>query len=274
METLPAIEAYNRFCNNVYTLESGAKTVAKYDCWQFEEVFRAIVEDAGFNADDLMEEENPKCKTYVRHGKRPYSLLIRCRVVFAANARDLELQAIRSYRVHSDPNPPITILQAARATLASPDLFPSVYVGSMPSDKEFVAYFTNPVKSVLEEAGKAFDDTAKVACLLSLGSGVKEVKGLPDDPQPNDRLTMLATIAEKCETAHQETAARYAELGIYHRINIERDLWYVGLDEWYDNFNHISRATRNYLQANTESLDQIADRFVRPVGGPIIRALS
>jgi hypothetical protein len=85
---------------------------------------------------------------------------------------------------------------------------------------------------------------------------------------------MLATIAEKCETAHQETAARYAELDIYHRINVERDLLYAGLNEWEDDFTHISRATRNFLQANMKSLDRVVDRFVRPVGGPTIRGLS
>jgi hypothetical protein len=162
-------------------------------------------------------------------------------VVFAISVRNKELQAIRSYRVQSGPNPPFTILQAARATMASPDLFPSVYVGAVPNEKEFVAYFTNPIKSVLEEAGKVFDDTAKVACILSLGSGTKQVEGLPDDPQPNDRIKMLMDIAEDCETAHREAASRYGESGIYHRINVERDFLYVGIDEWDDGFTHISR---------------------------------
>lgn len=158
--------------------------------------------------------------------------------------------------------------------MASPDLFPSVYVGSIPNEKEFVAYFMNPVKSVLEEAGKIFDDTTKVACLLSLGSGTKEVKGLPDDPQPNDRLTMLATIAENCDIAHQEAASRYGKLGIYHRINVERPLLYNGSNEWSDGFTRIDMATRNHLQANMELLDRIVDCFVLPVGGPTIRDLS
>jgi hypothetical protein len=193
--------------------------------------------------------------------------------VFAINARTKKVQAIRSYRVHSDPNPPFTILQAARATMASPDLFSSVYVGSMPNDKEYVAYFMNPIKSVLEEAGKIFDDTTKVACILSLGSGTKQVEGLPDDPQPNDRIKMLVDVAEDCETAHQEAASRYGESRIYHRINAERDPLYKG-DEWDDGFTRISRATSNHLQANVKSLDRVVDRFIRRVGGPMIRDLS
>jgi hypothetical protein len=65
METLDAVKAYERFCDGVYTNENGAVTLARYDWNTFEEVFRSIAKDAGFNADDPMEEENPKCKTYV-----------------------------------------------------------------------------------------------------------------------------------------------------------------------------------------------------------------
>jgi hypothetical protein len=194
--------------------------------------------------------------------------------VFAINARNKQLQAIRSYRVRSGPNPPFTILQAARATMAFPDLFSSVCVGSNPNEKEFVAHFTNPIKSVLDEGGKAFEDIAKVAIILSLGSGMKQVHGLPVNPQPADGIKLLMDIAEDCETAHQEAASRYGELGIYHRINVERDLLHAGLDEWEDGFTHISRATRNYLQANMKSLDRVVECFVRPVGGTTVRDLS
>jgi hypothetical protein len=63
METPAAIKAYERFCDGVFTNESGAAASAKYDWKAFHDVFRAIASDAGFNADDPMEEENPKCKT-------------------------------------------------------------------------------------------------------------------------------------------------------------------------------------------------------------------
>lgn len=194
-----------------------------------------------------------------------------CSVVFA-NSKNIGLQVIRSYSVRSGPDPPFTILQAARATMASPDLFPSVYVGSR-SD-EFVAHFMNPINSILEEAEEIFDETTKVACILSLGSGTKEAGRFPDDPEPKDRSTILATIAEDCETPHQDATRRYGKLGIYHRINVERDLLYAGLDEWSDGFANIRIATRNYLQANVKSLDKVVDSFVRPVGGPTTRDLS
>jgi hypothetical protein len=65
METLAAIEAYDRFCNSAFTDQKDTLTSTKYDWVVFEKAFRAIAKDAGFDADDPMEEENPKCKTYV-----------------------------------------------------------------------------------------------------------------------------------------------------------------------------------------------------------------
>jgi hypothetical protein len=65
METLAAIKAYDRFCNNVFTNEKDAVTSTRYDTMLFEKEFRALAKDAGFDADDPMEEENGKCKAYV-----------------------------------------------------------------------------------------------------------------------------------------------------------------------------------------------------------------
>jgi hypothetical protein len=275
METPAAIEAYDRFCDNVYRHKHVSSTVARYDEMRFEDAFRAIAKDAGFNADDPMEEENPKCKTCVQLGDDLCLVLSGYRVVFAVDAKNMTvLQVIRSYKVRSNPNPPFTILQAARATMASPDLFPSVYVGSIPDDKEYVAWFTNPIKSILEEGGKAFCDTNKVACILSLGAGTKLVEGLHDHPQPDDRLKMLASVAEDCEAAHRDAASLYGHSGIYHCINVERDLLHTTREEWDEDFTHISQATRNHLEANLKTLDRVVDCFVHRTGGPTIRDLS
>jgi hypothetical protein len=65
MEALAAIRAYDHFCNKVFTNENDTLISARYDWEEFEKAFRVIAKDAGFDADDPMEEENPKCKTYV-----------------------------------------------------------------------------------------------------------------------------------------------------------------------------------------------------------------
>jgi hypothetical protein len=65
METLAAIKAYDHFCNDVFKDQIGTITFTRYDPMSFEKAFRVIAKDAGFDADDPMEEENPTCKTYV-----------------------------------------------------------------------------------------------------------------------------------------------------------------------------------------------------------------
>jgi hypothetical protein len=158
--------------------------------------------------------------------------------------------------------------------MASPDLFPSVNVGSMPDEKEYVAWFTNPSKAVLEEAGMVHDETQKVACILSLGSGTKLVEGIQSDPQPSDRMKILASVAEDCEAIHHEAASRYGHSGIYHRINVERGLLDTARGQWDDEFVYIGQVTRNYIQANVKTLDRVVDHFIRRIGGPTIRDLS
>jgi hypothetical protein len=65
MEALAAIKAYDHFCTNVFANENSTIASTKCDSILFEKVFRVIAKDAGFDADDPMEEGNPKCKTYV-----------------------------------------------------------------------------------------------------------------------------------------------------------------------------------------------------------------
>jgi hypothetical protein len=65
METLAAIKAYDQFCNDVFTNEKVVTKSTRYDSISFEKAFRVIAKEAGFDADDPMEEQNPKCKTYV-----------------------------------------------------------------------------------------------------------------------------------------------------------------------------------------------------------------
>lgn len=60
-----AIQAYQRFSNEVYGNPGGTLDSTKYDWVVFEESFRSIANESGYNANDPMEEENPKCKTWV-----------------------------------------------------------------------------------------------------------------------------------------------------------------------------------------------------------------
>lgn len=194
------------------------------------------------------------------------------RVVFALNARNTEIQAIRSYKIRSEPNLPFTILQAARATMASPDLFSSIHVGNELYGSELVGYFNNPVKLVLKEAGVLFSSTDKVAGIVSVGVGKRKIVGLPQNPQPGDRVTILKKIAEDCERAHQEMATRYSKSGAYHRMNVEQGL--QDIEDESEKLQSIERLTFNYLKGEVKQLRNVARTFVRRTGGPLLGDLS
>jgi hypothetical protein len=185
----------------------------------------------------------------------------------------MELEAIRSYRTRSGPNLPCTILQAARAAMASPDLFPSVHVGTQLYGSELIACFNNPVKLVLKEAGSLFPNDTKVAGVLSLGVGKKQIVGLPENPQPSDRMTVLVKIAEDCEGVHQEVAARYKDNGIYYRLNVEHGLHHVKTEEW-KSYEDVRRMSLEYLLEEVKKLETIVNIFMKRTGGPYLRDLS
>jgi hypothetical protein len=58
-----ALASYERFSQEVFGNSNGLTGRHKYNWVTFEKSFKAIVQEAGHNADEMMEEENPQCKT-------------------------------------------------------------------------------------------------------------------------------------------------------------------------------------------------------------------
>lgn len=65
MGSLQAILEYERLSSRVYKSKRTSTSKARYDEKIFEKEFREIVERAGYNADELMEEQDGNCRTYV-----------------------------------------------------------------------------------------------------------------------------------------------------------------------------------------------------------------
>jgi hypothetical protein len=157
--------------------------------------------------------------------------------------------------------------------MASPDLFSSVHVGNELYVSEFIGYFHNPIKLIMKEASYLFPEAEKVAGILSFGVGQRRVIGIPTNPSPKDRITVLAKIAEDCEGVHQETATRYKENGVYHRMNVDQGLQDVDSDEWKE-FELIRQSTFGHLKQEIKTFEAIARACVRRIGGPLLRDLS
>lgn len=112
-----------------------------------------------------------------------------------------------------------------------------------------------------------------MAGILSLGVGRRQVVGIPENPQPNDRVTVLTKIAEDCEGVHQEVATRFKGNGVYHRLNVERGLAYIEDDEWVK-FEVTRCATFEYFKGETRRLEAVVRNLVQGLGGPLLRDLS
>ena len=88
------------------------------------------------------------------------------------------LYPIRSYRARGAPPPPFTILQVARACVAAPDRFLPVTIGTGHRKVTLIdatTGFANPAKELLQEAQRVFGEDAKVATIVSIGSGKVKV---------------------------------------------------------------------------------------------------
>lgn len=137
-----------------------------------------------------------------------------------------------------------TIVEAARATSAAPTFFKSIdIVGDEGFPETFIdggLLVNNPVKSVLEQAKELYPNS-DIDYILSLGTGMPSVIKLNVDNNIFKRLLpsniMLAKalikIATDCESAADEVGNKFsATPGVYYRLNVDRGLEEVSLEEW------------------------------------------
>ncbi|KAG9119197.1 hypothetical protein FRC07_005928 [Ceratobasidium sp. 392] len=177
---------------------------------------------------------------------------------------------LRTYKVARNPGPDCTIWEAARATSAAPSFFKPALIMDNGIEMRYVDAglgFNNPTKQLLAEAAEEFGSNHQVACILSLGTGQKNVIHLPKaGPVPKLQLlgvvSLLQKIATECERAHQELAGRPQLSGVYFRFNVDQGMQGVGMDEW-NRMNQIIAHTRNYLRRNP--CNQDVDKLVTTI---------
>jgi Patatin-like phospholipase len=150
----------------------------------------------------------------------------------------------RTYDVTRNKEYNCAIWEAARATSAAPTFFKHISIGP---DGAATAYVdaglgcNNPIKQVLAEAARVFGDHTHVACVLSIGTGQADSAdfGQPGCCQlavqrvfPIDVIRILKKIATDSGSTAEEMEQRYRNSNIYHRLDVDRGLDSVYLDEW------------------------------------------
>ncbi|KAG6880092.1 hypothetical protein C0992_006366 [Termitomyces sp. T32_za158] len=134
-----AIEQYVLFCQKVFSDVKKSSLAEKFKATPFEDGMRDILQSAKFPPDVLMQEDDPVCR--------------------------------RTYKVSDDQGYNCTVVQAARATTAAPDLFKPVSIGFFGVSESFAGAglgYSNPTNLTLEEAEMVFGLSQPVACLMAV----------------------------------------------------------------------------------------------------------
>jgi hypothetical protein len=155
-------------------------------------------------------------------------------------------QFIRSYPIRGTSGPDCTILQAACATIASPEAYNPVAVGEEEKQSLYVdamSGYASPTNEMLKEAEKVFGKNMVVANVVSIGSGKPELRQQKLGPSESQLSDLLKRAITDTERVHNDIQNRLQSLGIYFRFNVENILPMV---------NSIGQTTRVHTTAYLE----------------------
>ena len=148
------------------------------------------------------------------------------------------------------------IWEAARATSAAPTFFSAIEIGPTGSKISYVDAalgYNNPVKQVVAEASTHFGSDALVTCVVSIGTGQPKISsydkpGWVQNAAPTKLAHILGDIATECETTAEDMHKRCRNNpGIYYRLNVNRGLDAIQLDEW-KRLPDVTEHTTKHLQ--------------------------
>jgi hypothetical protein len=180
----------------------------------------------------------------------------------------------RTWCAASDPGYDCTIWEAGRATTAAPKLFKRIFIGDTGFQEEFIDAAlgcNNPLRYLVKEAQREFGTTTpmrEVSCIVSIGTGFKK-PNLFQRALQSDLIKVLASMATDTEDEEKLARDRYKSCpGLYHRLNVERGLEEVSLEEW-KKLGEIKTHTRAYLRGYDASND--IDAIVKALVGRPLR---
>lgn len=169
----------------------------------------------------------------------------------------------RTWEADKYPGYNCTIWEAGRATSAAPTFFKRIRIGDPGLQEEFVDASmgcNNPVRYLIEEAQREFGPGRAVSCIISIGTGKPKVAGfeapgLFQRALPLDLIKVLARMATDSEVEASLMKARYQNCpGLYHRLNVERGLEDVALEEW-EKLGDVKTHSMAYLEQADVSKD-------------------
>jgi len=132
----------------------------------------------------------------------------------------------------------------------------------------------NPTKQLINEAIKEFGPESRVGCILSLGTGQPKVAGFQKPSRfqkmlPLDLIEVLKRIATDTEVIAREMENRYHSCSdLYHRLNVDRGLDEVSLEEW-KKLGEVRTQTERYIRQ--DQVDRNIDAVVKALVGKALQ---
>lgn len=178
----------------------------------------------------------------------------------------------RSYPATKNKEYNCLIWEAARATSAAPTLFKRIFIGPRASAVGYVDAalgFNNPVKQVVEEAAEVFGPASPVHCIVSVGTGTvgNTTYSTPNRFQrwlPTKLISVLKRMATDTHQVAEEMEKRYKNVpDIYHRLNVNRGLSDISLQEWR-RLGDVRAHTKNYVRLTevNRRLDSVVSSLI------------
>ncbi|TGO30743.1 hypothetical protein BPAE_0003g00270 [Botrytis paeoniae] len=163
----------------------------------------------------------------------------------------------RIWLVVKDRSPNCKIWEEARATCAAPGFFQSIFIEENGINEEFVDAglgCNNPIQQLILEANSELDRTRSVACILSIGAGIPKALGFTRPKSLTEKVASMSLVkvlegmAISTEKEAAEMEKKYRNIpGVYHRVNVGRDVGDIGLEEW-EELGQFQSHTRAYLR--------------------------
>lgn len=139
----------------------------------------------------------------------------------------------------------IKIWEAARATSATPKLFPHIEVGRKQPFVDGSLGQNNPTRLVIEEAEQQYP-RRDISCVLSIGAGYPSTIEL-NDATPSGLSKTLLDIVTDCEERHQDMLKRFAQRpDVYFRLNVRQGMQYIG-NVHVEKLDDVATHTKAYL---------------------------
>lgn len=257
MSTKEALTAYDSFASEIFS-KRRKSLVEKYKAKALEETVKRLVRD--------------QAKGFSMRDRRPAEAKGHAFVCTMPEKRHKEVVRLRTYDVKGDKYPNCLIVEAARATTAATTYFRPMAIRDEEGNQEMfvdAALGTNnPISVLWDEASDLYGKKRKLGCVVSLGTGSRDVEMVSNGDRLVEKMKFLISAAKltkelgtDSEKDHLRWQAKFEEFEhTYFRLNVDGGAQGIELSEW-EKIEELKRRTREYLQAPNvkEMVDDLAE---------------